>query len=445
MFLLTFKMSQIMHLLSKIKIKIHLSKVENPEDESGVPEKELKKEVNEKGEKFYNEYKIISSIGEGGYSKVKLVEKKGKKYAMKIIDKKKLSHTRKGFGFNKIEDGTIKINSLLEDAIKEIAILKKCNNKNIIKLYEILHDNIKEKLYLILEYCSNGNLMTYNEDEDKFQINKHFYKNNNPDSDYSEDEIRKIIRQIVLGIDYLHNNGVIHRDIKPDNILFDENNNIKITDFNVSTLLPSKNDDLISKNILGTKYFRAPEVCKNIENEKNNKENKKNNNNKENENNIANIFEKDDLNNFIHDINIIHGKPLDIWALGITSYLLAYKKLPFVESDDDNEDDIIDLFDKIINKDYEIPNNRMSKGFVDFLKKCLNKEPSKRITINEIKKLDWINEKEYNLTKIKSPPKIEVSFNEIKSSIAFFFKVKMLKIKNFAEDLKKKIDEIKKD
>ena len=43
MFLLTFKMSQIMHLLSKIKIKIHLSKVENPEDESGVPEKELKK------------------------------------------------------------------------------------------------------------------------------------------------------------------------------------------------------------------------------------------------------------------------------------------------------------------------------------------------------------------------------------------------------------------
>ena len=402
-----------MHLLSKIKIKIHLSKVENPEDESGVPEKELKKEVNEKGEKFYNEYKIISSIGEGGYSKVKLVEKKGKKYAMKIIDKKKLSHTRKGFGFNKIEDGTIKINSLLEDAIKEIAILKKCNNKNIIKLYEILHDNIKEKLYL--------------------------------DSDYSEDEIRKIIRQIVLGIDYLHNNGVIHRDIKPDNILFDENNNIKITDFNVSTLLPSKNDDLISKNILGTKYFRAPEVCKNIENEKNNKENKKKNNNKENENNIANIFEKDDLNNFIHDINIIHGKPLDIWALGITSYLLAYKKLPFVESDDDNEDDIIDLFDKIINKDYEIPNNRMSKGFVDFLKKCLNKEPSKRITINEIKKLDWINEKEYNLTKIKSPPKIEVSFNEIKSSIAFFFKVKMLKIKNFAEDLKKKIDEIKKD
>ena len=159
---------------------------------------------------------------------------------MKIIDKKKLSHTRKGFGFNKIEDGTIKINSLLEDAIKEIAILKKCNNKNIIKLYEIIHDNIKDELYLILEYCSNGTLMIYDEDEDKVQINKKFYKNNNPDSDYSEDEIRKIIRQIVLGIDYLHNNGVIHRDIKPDNILFDDNNKIKITDFNVS-LLSNKN------------------------------------------------------------------------------------------------------------------------------------------------------------------------------------------------------------
>ena len=432
-------MSTINRIITKIKMCIHLSKVENPEDESGIPERELTKKVNEKGEKFINEYKIISLIGEGAYSKVKLVEKNGKKYAMKIIDKKRLSHAKKGFGFNKIEDGKIKVNNLLEDAIKEIAILKKCNDKNIIKLYEIIHDNIKDKLYLILEYCSNGTIMTYDEDEDKFQINKNFYKNNNPDSDYSEDEIRKIIRQIVLGIDYLHKNGVIHRDIKPDNILFDENNNIKITDFNVS-LLSDKNDDLISKNILGTKYFRPPEVCKNIENDINNIEN---NNEENNENNQENI-EKNCLKSFIQDVNFIHGKPLDIWALGITSYLLAYKKLPFVENnDDDNEDDYINLFDIIINKDFEIPNNRMSKGFVDFLSKCLIKDPYKRITINEIKKLDWINEKEINLSTIKSSPKIKVSINEIKSCISFFLRVKMMKIKSLAENLKKKIDGIK--
>ena len=78
---------------------IHLSKVENLEDESGIPERELTKNVNEKGEKFINEYKIISLIGEGAYSKVKLVEKNGKKYAMKIIDKKRLSHAKKRFLF----------------------------------------------------------------------------------------------------------------------------------------------------------------------------------------------------------------------------------------------------------------------------------------------------------------------------------------------------------
>ena len=431
-------MAKIIRILTKIKMHIHLSKVENPEDESGIPESELTKKVNEKGEKFYNDYKIISPLGEGAYSKVKLVEKNGKKYAMKIIDKKKLAHAKKGFGFNKIENGTIKVNNLLEDAIKEIAILKKCNDKNIIKLYEILHDNIKDKLYLILEYCSNGTLMIYDEDEDKFQINKNFYKNNNPDSDYSEDEIRLIIRQIVLGIDYLHKNGVIHRDIKPDNILFDENNNIKITDFNVSTFLSDKNDDLIPKNCLGTKYFRPPEVCKNMENKNNNYDE----DNENNEINNDNIVEKNCLKSFTRDINIIHGKPLDIWALGVTSYILAYKKLPFVENDDNFDEDLIDLFDIIINKDYEIPNNRMSKGFVDFLSKCLIKDPLKRITINEIKKLEWINENELNLTKIKSPPKIEVSINEIKSSIAFFLRVKMLKIKHFAQNLRKKIKEV---
>ena len=83
----------------------------------------------------------------------------------------------------------------------------------------------------------------------------------------------------------------------------------------------------------------------------------------------------------------------------------------------------------------------MSKGFVDFLSKCLIKDPYKRITINEIKKLDWINEKEINLSTIKSSPKIKVSMNEIKSCISFFLRVKMMKIKSLAENLKNKLME----
>ncbi len=91
-----------------------------------------------------------------------------------------------------------------------------------------------------------------------------------------------------------------------------------------------------------------------------------------------------------------------------------------------------------MNKSYEIPNNRMRKGFVDFLSKCLIEVPFKKITLNEIKTLKWINEKEINLTKIKSPLKIEASINEIKNSISFF----KFKIKNFTDSLRKKIEGI---
>ena len=399
-------MSHFNKIVKKVTMIVQLTKIENPEEESGIPENELIKTENEEGDKFYNGYKLLDYLGEGAFSKVKLVEKNNQKYAMKVINRKKLMSQKKGFGF-KLNDDKVTIDNSLEDAMREIAILKKCNHKNVIKLYEILHDNKKNKLYLILEYVQNGTIMIYNEDEDTFQINEHFYKNNDPNSDYTEDEIRKIIRQIILGIDYLHNNGVIHRDIKPDNILLNENNKVKITDFNLSALLTNSKEDIITKGNLGTKYFRAPEVCKD-----------------ENENS----------NNMY-----IHGKPLDIWALGVVSYLLAYKKLPFVESEE--SENPIDLYNVIINKNYEIPNNRMSKGFIDFLSKCLNKNPYKRITITEIKKLDWINEKGYELPNIKLPPKIEVSINEIKGSISFFIKVKLMKIKSVVQKFKQKFEE----
>lgn len=206
-------MSHFNKIAKKVTMIVQLTKIENPEEESGIPENELIKTENEEGDKFYNGYKLLDYLGEGAFSKVKLVEKNNQKYAMKVINRKKLMSQKKGFGF-KLNDDKVTIDNSLEDAMREIAILKKCNHKNVIKLYEILHDNKKNKLYLILEYVQNGTIMIYNEDEDTFQINEHFYKNNDPNSDYTEDEIRKIIRQIILGIDYLHNNGVIHRDIK---------------------------------------------------------------------------------------------------------------------------------------------------------------------------------------------------------------------------------------
>ena len=388
---------------------------------SCVPENEVIKTYDSKNRKILNGYLVKKLLGSGAFSKVKLVEKNGKNYAMKIIDKNKLQKQKKGFFVDK--EGKLEINSMLEDALKEIAILKKCNHPNIIKLHEILYDNEKNKIYLILDDCPNGTLMKFNEETGKFYINKNFsnyYKNNikitneenknnnllDSDSDseseippeyeqenYTEEQIRKFIRDIVLGIDYLHKNGIIHRDIKPDNILFDENLHCKITDFNISNILVD-NIDTPSKKIEGTNYFRAPETC------------------------------TTDASGTSIDFK---AKPLDIWALGVTSYILAYKELPFKV---ENEENIMELFEVISKGKFNFPvENRMSKGFCDFVCSCLEKNPDKRITSEEIMRLNWINEKEeIKLYKKQNKKLIKINKFDIRACVGFFTKIKIVKI-----------------
>ena len=350
-----------------------------------IPESEYSKTKNENNQSVINGYTVIDTLGCGAFSKVKLVEKEGVQYAMKIIDKKQLQRKKKGFTKN--SEGKVIVSSMLDDALREIAILKKINHKNIIKLYEIIQNTEKEKLYLILQICEHGTLMSFDEDTGEFLINKNFKNHNNQ---YKEDEIKDFIRDIVLGLDYLHHNGIIHRDIKPDNILIDKFNNCKITDFNVSAMLENIDKDNIGKKIEGTDNFRAPECCLDSEESKD-----------------------------------LKGKPLDIWALGITAFVLAYNTVPFKPQ---NEWDTLELFDLIAKAEISFPNTRtMSEGFINFIKRCLEKNPDKRITIEEIKQLEWINEKRTNLTELSKPEKISVTNNEVVNCVNFFTTVGRVK------------------
>ena len=411
-----------------------------PKENKNIPEVEIEKTFDKEGNKIINGYKVLEYIGCGSYSKVKLVEKNGQKYAMKIINKENLKRKK---GFLKNKDGKVIVNSLLENAMKEIAILKKTNHKNIIKLYEIIYNNEKNKMYLILEYIQNGNLITFDEEEEMFVINENYVKENKEieKSFYSEDEIRNFVRDISLGINYLHHQGIIHRDIKPDNILINDKFICKITDFNVSAMLPDVNNDDIGKKIVGTDLFRAPETCMVDEN---------------------------------GEMKELKGKPLDIWALGITTYLIAYRNYPFKlgyvvsplklfktiinnklvfpdeinentqinnnndndnnndnKNNTDNDNESSDKSESNISEELDYSEVKYSDDFKNFIRGCLEKNPEKRFTIQDILNNKWINENCVPLKDIQDLEKIYVNKMEINDCIGFFEPKKF--IKNYAD------------
>ena len=377
-------------------------KIGNLKDIESIKESEMTKNYDEHGNKYYNEYKLLKILGRGAYSKVKLVEKDNIKYAMKIIDKKELKKKKM---FKQDNDGNVIVTNLLKDALKEIAILKKLNHPNIIKLYEILHNYEKEKIYLIMEYADYGDIVDYNEETGIFSINKHVFEvyNKNKDKEkksfnetkyYKEEDINSFCKYIVLGLDYLHKNGIIHHDIKPNNILLCKKGVCKITDFNFSSILDNLNEDNIGKNTDAADNFKAPETLMNIEED-----------------------EKDTNK----DKNVsFRGKPLDIWALGVTLYIMAYLKFPF-----DSDEGIIDLYKKIKTEKVKFPKEPFySKKLKYLIEKCLEKDPDKRKTASEILKSCAFHKYEcldkYKPIFKKKNVEIEISIEELCMNLDFF-------------------------
>ena len=391
-------------------------KIGNLTDIKSIKESDLTKNYDEHGNKYYNEYKVLQELGRGAYSKVKLVIKENVKYAMKIIDKKEL---KKKKIFKQDKDGNVIVTNLLKDALKEIAILKKLDHPNIIKLYEILHNYQKEKIYLIMEYAEYGDIVEYDEDTGIFSINKLvsdvYNKNKETQKEkkalgqkkyYKEKDIMSFCKHIVLGLDYLHKNGIIHHDIKPNNILLCKKGICKITDFNFSSILDNLNVDNI-QNSDSADNFKAPETLE-IKNENGDE------NGEENENEDKKLDKEND------ETKICRGKPLDIWALGVTIYIMAYLKFPF-----DTDQGILELYNLIKNEKVKFPDIPFySKKLKYLIEKCLEKDPNKRKTADEILKMCVIHKYEivdkYKPIFKKRNVDIEISIEELCMTLDFF-------------------------
>ena len=174
-------------------------------------------------------YIIGENLGSGSYGKVCIVTRKSDKqiFAMKRVKLSKLNTKER------------------EHAVNEIRILYSLNNKNIIGYEEAFYDDESETLNIIMEYADDGDL------ESKIkQLNKNQLF-------FDENTIWNILIQILFGLKYLHDNKIIHRDLKSANIFLTKNGIVKIGDLNVSKVL---NNNKMAETKTGTPYYSAPEI-----------------------------------------------------------------------------------------------------------------------------------------------------------------------------------------
>ena len=301
-----------------------------------------------------NQYIIKQEIGRGSFGAVHLaVDQHGVEYAVKEFSKSRLRkraqsnilrrpHTPRragqlaaGLSFNSpmhrhssTETADQEDGNPLFLIKEEIAVMKKLNHGNLVSLIEVLDDPNEDSLYMVLEMCKKGVVMKVGVDEKA--------------DPYDDESCRCWFRDLILGIEYLHAQGVVHRDIKPDNLLLTEDDVLKIVDFGVSEIFEKESEMRTAKSA-GSPAFLPPELC---------------------------VAKHGDIS----------GKAADIWSMGVTLYCLRFGRIPF------EKPGVLDLYESIKHDPIDIDNDTVCGDHLkDLITRLLDKDPQKRIRMKEIR------------------------------------------------------------
>jgi len=164
------------------------------------------------------------------------------------------------------------------------------------------------------------------------------------DEGYLDEKVaRRYFRQILSAIDYIHKNSIVHRDLKIENILLDENDNIKIIDFGLSNFYDSK---MLLNTFCGSLYFAAPELLQGKR---------------------------------------YCGPEIDVWSLGVILFVLLNGSVPF------DDKDVGHLQDKIKDGKFKFEIN-ISENAKKLIKNMLQSDPLQRINLQQIIDNKWIND-----------------------------------------------------
>ena len=275
-----------------------------------------------------DEYTLTQFIGKGSFGEVYLTKKKDSNflYATKRMPKDFVEDPKYNKYFN-----------------NEIAILRKLYHKNIIKLDGL--KKTKNHYYVIMEYCNGG---TLSECLEKY---KNLYHRS-----FTEEIVQCLMRQIVSALNYIHDLGIIHRDLKLDNILIkfdnEEDKNkvnllkseIKIIDFGFAAYKDQKG---LLTTAIGSPMNMDPLILKK--------------------------FNSTDSGNE----ELGYDEKVDIWSLGIVCYQMLIGNCTF------DAYNMKELVLKIEEGDYKVPTN-LSKEVVSFLNAMLQYKPEKRLACSKL-------------------------------------------------------------
>ncbi|KAG5360314.1 MAP kinase kinase MKK1/SSP32 [Yarrowia sp. B02] len=232
---------------------------------------------------------------------------------------------------------------LQKQIVRELRFNRTCSSPHIVKYYGTFLNDEAASIFIAMEYCGGGSLDA-------------IYKRvKERGGRIGEKVLGKVAEGVLKGLSYLHERRIIHRDIKPQNILLDKEGQVKLCDFGVSGEVVNS----LATTFTGTSYYMAPER--------------------------------------------ILGQPYsvtsDVWSLGLTIMEVAQHRFPFISAEQEAREEPItpiELLSIIVNapapelKDEPEEGIKWSNAFRHFLLCCLEKDQSKRASPRQMLKHPWM-------------------------------------------------------